>query len=67
MLEEIYRCSDGHLYTASWLKAFALSVHLGYGTHLQRCPVDRRWRRASRIEANELTSDQLGQARQHTF
>jgi hypothetical protein len=39
MPERIYRCSDGHLYAAQPLKASLLSIHLGVGVHLQRCPV----------------------------
>lgn len=67
MTEVIYRCSNGHLYAASWVKALALSIHLGFGTHLQRCPVDHRWRIASRVSANELSEEQLAEARRHPF
>lgn len=67
MAEVIYRCSNGHLYVASWAKAFALSVHLGAGTHLQRCPVDRHWRITSRVSAYELSEEQLAEARRHPF
>ena len=65
--EDIYRCSDGHLYRAEFFKALLLSVHLGIGTHYQRCPVDHRWRLATRLKPAELTAEQLAEARQHIF
>jgi len=65
MPERIYRCSDGHLYAASALKASLLSIHLGLGTHLQRCPVDNRWRVARVVNRSELSDEQLAQARSH--
>jgi hypothetical protein len=65
--DRIYRCSDGHLYSAEPARASLLSVHLGPGRHWQRCPVDRRWRMANLVSASDLTGDQLEQARQHQF
>ncbi len=65
--DEIFRCSDGHLYTATWVKASLLSLHLGFGRHIQRCPVDHHWRTASRVNVNELTDEQVAEARQHKF
>jgi hypothetical protein len=64
---DIYRCSDGHLYTAAPLKALLLSVHLGIGAHYQRCPVDHRWRSAIRVSPGRLSEAQLAEASQHTF
>ena len=61
----IYRCSDGHLYTSTWLRDHYSLVHLGSGTHLHRCPVDHRWRITRQVEANQLTEEQLDDARQH--
>jgi hypothetical protein len=63
----IYRCSDGHLYTAAWGKALLKSIHLGFGTHFQKCPVDGRWRKATPVEPNELSEEQLREARSHQF
>jgi hypothetical protein len=63
----IYRCSDSHLYTAPWRKALLLSVHLGAGRHWQRCPVDHRWRTANRVDVDDLTEDQITEARQNHF
>jgi hypothetical protein len=65
--EDIYRCSDGHLYCADFFKMLLLSLHLGIGTHYQRCPVDRHWRLATRMQPAELTGEQLAEARQHRF
>ncbi|MDA8300340.1 MAG: hypothetical protein M0005_02070 [Actinomycetota bacterium] len=63
----IDRCSEGHLYTASVPKSMFLSVHLFAFGQLQRCPVDRRWRVAKRINPNDLTDQQLQEAEQHSF
>ena len=63
----IYQCSDGHLYTASPIKAILLSIHLGIGRHFQRCPVDGRWRISKRLDRNDLTDQQLQEAQQHSF
>jgi hypothetical protein len=65
--KEIFRCSDDHLYTASWVKASLLSLHLGVGKHVQRCPVDHHWRTARRVNANDLTDEQIAEAKDHTF
>jgi hypothetical protein len=65
MLQRIYRCSDGHLYSADALKASLLSVHLGVGAHFQRCPVDKRWRIARVVDPNELSDEELAKARAH--
>lgn len=65
--QDIYRCSDGHLYRADFVKVLVLSVHLGIGTHYQRCPVDRRWRLAARMKPADLTAEQRAEARQHIF
>jgi hypothetical protein len=67
MNDRIYRCSDGHLYSASVAKSILLSVHLGVATHYQRCPVDRRWRKADLVNPNTLSADQLAEAGQTRF
>jgi hypothetical protein len=65
--KDIYRCSDGHLYSADFFKVLLLSLHLGIATHYQRCPVDRRWRVATRVKPAALTPEQLAEARQQAF
>jgi hypothetical protein len=63
--DRIYRCSDGHLYTSTWLRDHCSLVHLGLGARLHRCPVDHRWRITKEVDANTLTEQQLDAARQH--
>ncbi len=66
MADQIYRCSDDHLCSTSLAKALTHSpLHLGLGTRLLRCPVDHHWRMAKRINPNDLSEQQLTQARQH--
>lgn len=60
----IFRCPDGHLFTASWLKMLFLSVHFGTSVWT-RCPVDRKWRMASRIAPGSLSDAELGEAEQN--
>jgi hypothetical protein len=67
MPDRIYRCSDGHLYTADWLKALLLSAHLGFGTHYQRCAVDGRWRIAKPVDPGELSEAELDEAGRYRF
>jgi hypothetical protein len=65
--DKIYRCSAGHLYSADPVRATWNSIHLGPGRHFQRCPVDRRWRMAYLVHPEELTGEQLEEARKHQF
>jgi hypothetical protein len=65
--DRIYRCSDDHLYSASAAKVLLLSVHVGVGTHFQRCPVDRRWRIAKLVDPDSLSQDQLEEAHKTRF
>jgi hypothetical protein len=64
-----FRCSDGHLFTASRLKISFLSVHLIDRVWL-RCPVDHRWRTAKPVkvhEADGLPDHELEEAMRHRF
>jgi hypothetical protein len=65
--DRIYRCSAGHLYRADPVRATWNSIHLGPGRHFQRCPVDHRWRMANRVHPEDLTAEQLEQARKYQF
>jgi hypothetical protein len=66
MADQIYRCSDDHLYSASLVRALTHSpLHLGPRTRLLRCPVDHHWRMATRVNPNDLSERQLTEARQH--
>jgi hypothetical protein len=66
-MERIWRCSDGHCYSANWVKAMLLSVHFGIGRHWQRCPVDGRWRMARAVSPGSLTESERDQARANRF
>lgn len=66
MADQIYRCSDDHPYIAALTKALTRSpLHLGLGNRLLRCPVDHHWRMAKRVNPNELSEQQITQAREH--
>ena len=62
----ILRCSDGHLFTASWVKILFLSVHVIDRKWL-RCPVDHKWRMADVVPAGTLSETDLYEAQQHRF
>lgn len=66
MADPIFRCSDGHLFTASLLKLVFMSLHLGISKFL-RCPVDGKWRVASPVSPGSLSDPELRQARRHRF
>lgn len=63
--DHVYRCSDGHLYTSTWLRDHCSLVHPGPGARLHRCPVDGRWRITRSVDADQLSDAQLDGARQH--
>ena len=67
MDDRIYRCADGHLYAAEAVKSVLLSLHLGPGRHFERCPVDGRWRMATRVDPDTLSEGQLAEARRSQF
>lgn len=58
----ILRCSDGHLYTVTHHDLLWRSVHFG-STQFRRCPVDRKWRRASFADPRTLSRQELEEAR----
>ena len=60
------RCSDGHLYTAKWIPLVGLrSVRLGQRNRFARCPIDRKWRMARRVDPETLSATEVMAARQH--
>jgi hypothetical protein len=65
LADKIYRCSAGHFYSANPVRATWNSIHLGPGRHFQCCPVDHRWRMAYLVHPDELTAEQLEQARKY--
>jgi hypothetical protein len=66
MPDLFFRCSDGHLFTATWLKIVFLTVHFGNAKWM-RCPVDHKWRMAYRIGADTLSETELDEAKRHRF
>jgi hypothetical protein len=62
----LYRCSDGHYFVARWTKLVWASAHFGT-SHYLRCPIDHRWRMATRVARATLTDDQVAEALRHPF
>lgn len=61
-----FRCSRGHLFTASLLKMLLLSVHFG-ATNFTRCPVDPHWGMVTWVNSNGLSESELAEAKRHRF
>src|SRR5487761_284540 len=61
--DQVFRCSDGHLFTAAWPKMVIMSLHFGIGTKWTRCPVDHRWRLVDRVNSNDLPESGLAEAK----
>jgi hypothetical protein len=61
----ILRCSDGHLFTEEVGARLLLSLHLG-PARLLRCPVDNRWRLARNVSPNDLSDEEIRQARRNS-
>lgn len=66
MPDQIFRCSDGHLFAANLLKLIFLSAHFGTSKFL-RCAVDHKWRMAYRIEPESLSEIELDEAKRNRF
>ena len=56
-----YTCGDGHVFQQSAASRL-LSLHVG-SSKIARCPVDGKWGRIKRVNANDLTDEQLKSAR----
>ena len=66
MFNRVYRCEDGHLFTADWGKLVVASVHFGRAKYL-KCPVDHSWRMAMPVKRVGLTEEQVTRAAQYKF
>lgn len=66
MTDQIFRCSDRHLFSANFVKLIFLSVHFGASKFL-RCPVDHKWRMADRIDPQSLSETELDEAKRNRF
>lgn len=62
--DRILRCSDGHLFVSSLGGRLFLSLHFG-PKRLLRCPVDGRWRMAGNVDSDDLTPEEIEQARRY--
>jgi hypothetical protein len=61
--QRIMRCGEGHLFTAG-LASRLFAVHLGTTT-LMPCPVDGNWSMCTVVEAEDLSEEDLEEARRH--
>jgi hypothetical protein len=65
-MDRVFRCSDGHYFTANWGRLALGSMHFGESKFL-RCPVDHHWRMAKAVPAANLTAEEAAQAKQYSF
>lgn len=65
-MDMIFRCSRGHLFTASQLKMIVLSVHFG-ATKFTRCPAGHHWGMVTRVNGNDLSESELAEAKRNRF
>ena len=57
--DTIVRCSQGHLFTTTWIVGSSVkAVRLGYKRH-QRCPVCKKWRIVVPVRDDELTDEAI--------
>jgi hypothetical protein len=55
--DTIVRCSQGHLFTTTWIVGSSVkAVRLGYKRY-QRCPVCQKWRIVVPVRDDELTEE----------
>lgn len=55
--DTIVRCSQGHLFTTTWIVGSSFkAVRLGYKRY-QRCPVCKKWRIVVPVRDDELTDE----------
>lgn len=59
MLDQIMRCSDGHVYVEGVSRGL-FSLHLGAG-RFERCRIDKRWRFVRFVDSADLTDGELTQ------
>jgi hypothetical protein len=53
----VVRCSNGHLFTTTWIALVSFTaIRLG-NARVQRCPVCERWTRVTRARDSELTDE----------
>lgn len=62
MKRTIVRCDSGALYSTIWLPLISFKAVRFGSARLQRCPVHRRWERATQIDVTALTDDERRRA-----
>jgi hypothetical protein len=63
--DTIVRCSQGHLFTTTWIVGSSVkAVRLGYRRY-QRCPVCEKWRIVVPVKDDELTDQDRRTAAEH--
>jgi hypothetical protein len=56
------RCSQGHLYTSSWMPLGSFKAIRMGAYRIQRCPVGKHWAKTYRVDPSELTAQQAAEA-----
>jgi hypothetical protein len=60
--QQIVRCSQGHLYTTTWVPFVSFkSIRLGT-RRFQRCPVGHHWALTQKVDAASLSADERAAA-----
>jgi hypothetical protein len=60
--QRIVRCSQGHLYTTTWMPFISLkSIRLG-SRRFQRCPVGHHWALTEQVDPGTLTEEERAAA-----
>ena len=63
--DTIVRCSQGHLFTTTWIVGSSVkAVRLGYKRY-QRCPVCKKWRIVVPVRDDELSDEDRRVAAEH--
>lgn len=60
--QRIVRCSQGHLYTTTWMPLVSFkSIRLG-SRRYQRCPVGHHWALTAQVDPDTLTDQERSRA-----
>ncbi len=58
MERTIVRCDSGGLYSTIWIPLISFKAIRFGSARFQRCPVHRRWERATLVDATALTDEE---------
>ncbi|RLU90415.1 hypothetical protein CTZ27_21025 [Streptomyces griseocarneus] len=61
------RCAAGHLFTATWIPFVGIkSLKVGgIGRRYAKCPVAGHWGMVAKVDAMQLTKEELAEAHTH--